>query len=259
MNSPRFGENSKKSPNPSFQLVILSVREITPGPATSLHNLWRGGHGIGVGQWEDGGKAVIPPQKEVGSTKAQQDQVLLLCGEKSTTPFPSSPWENPCLPWKASGPHREGSRSRRVRPCIPTGNLCSHPLPTVPMLNLPVDFLFLQPLHHPRGSGSTKWCRGCRWAQKKKKTFLGWKNPELAVGSWDSTEGQPPPSLRAQKLPQSCWQRLRCQRSRRAAPAAPAPAAWGQGWCEQSPGNGSVPEQGMAAPQTPQLNPSTAD
>lgn len=91
MNSPRSGENSKKSPNPSFQLVILSVREITPGPATSLHNLWRGGHGTGVGQQEDGGKAVIPPQKEVGSTKAQQDQVLLLCGEKSTTPFPSSP------------------------------------------------------------------------------------------------------------------------------------------------------------------------
>lgn len=84
------------------------------------------------------------------------------------------------------------------------GNLCSHPLPTAPMLNLTVDFLFLQPLHHPHGSGSIKRCRGCRWARQK--AFLGWKQPELAVGSWDSTEGQPPPSLRAQKLPQSCWQ-----------------------------------------------------
>lgn len=160
---------------------LLTAREITPGPATSLHNLWRGGHGVGVGQREDGGKAVIPPQKEVGSTKAQQDQVLLLCGEKSMTPFPSSPWENPCLPWKASGPQREGSRSRRVRPCIPTGNLCSRPLPTVLMLNLTVDFLFLQPLHHPRGSGSTKWCRGCRWAQEK-KTISWLETPGAGCG-----------------------------------------------------------------------------
>lgn len=254
MNSPFSGENSNKSPNLSFQLVVLPIVGITPGPAASLHNLWRGGHGIGVGQLEDGGKAAIPPQKEAASTKAQQDQVPIFRREKSTTPLPSSPWENPCLPWKAFGLHREGNRNRRVRPYIPMGNLCSHPLSTVPMLNLTVDFLFLQPLHHPRGSGSTKRCRGCRWARQK--AFLGWKQPELAVGSWDSTGGQPPPSLRAQKLPQSCWQRLRRRRSRRAAPVL---AAWGQGWREQSPGNRSVPEQGTAAPQTPQLNPSTAD
>lgn len=61
---------------------------------------------------------------------------------KSTTPFPSSPWENPRLPWKAFGPQRESSRKRRVRPCIPMGNLCSHPLPPVPTLNLTGDFLF---------------------------------------------------------------------------------------------------------------------
>lgn len=66
-------KQQKTPPNPSFQLVILLIRGITPGPAASLHNLWRGGQGIGVGQLENGGKAVIPPQKEVGSTKAQQD------------------------------------------------------------------------------------------------------------------------------------------------------------------------------------------
>lgn len=77
MNSPCSGENSKKSPNPSFQLIFLSIRGIIPSPAASLHNFWRGGHGIDAAQLEDGGKAVIPPQEEVGSTKAQQDQVIL--------------------------------------------------------------------------------------------------------------------------------------------------------------------------------------
>lgn len=170
--------------------------------------------GIGVGQLEDGGKAVIPLQRELGSTKAQQDPVPLLCGEKSTTPFPSSQWENPCLPWKAPGPYREGSRSRRVRPCIPHGQS----LFPSPAHSASAEFdsgfsIFCSPFTMLVALGAPSSAEAADGLGKK--AFLGWKQPELAVGSWDSTEGQPPPSLRAQKLPPSCWQRLPCQRSRR--------------------------------------------
>lgn len=134
-------------------------------------------------------------------------------------------------------------------PASPTGNLCSHPLPTAPVLNLTVDFLFLQPLHHAGGSGSTEQRRGCRWARQKSVSWLETAGAGCGkLGQHGGTASTFPAS------PEAASELLA---------EAPMPeeqtavTAWGQEWREQSPGSRSVPEQGIAAPQTPQLNPGT--